>query len=480
MPSNTVQTFGNLIAGSWRIGSETFEVSHKYTGEVIASVSKSSREEVSEAVGNALATFRAGELTPYRRYEILRRAADLFEERKEELALILVREAGKVLKDARLEVDRGIQTFLASAEEAKRLHGSGIPIQGQPGADGKLAFTIRVPVGVVCAITPFNFPFNLVAHKIAPAIAAGNTVVLKPAGTTPLTALKMGEILLQAGLPAGYLNIVNGSGREIGQYLLEDPRISMYTFTGSTEVGKQIKAGSGIRKIALELGSNSPNIVHKDAPDLDKAVRLCVSRGFMNAGQACISVQRIYVHEDIYETFVDKAVQAAAKIVIGDPERPDTDIGPMISVREAERAEQWIRESVEQGAEIACGGQRDGAVLHPTIITNALSTMKVVCQEVFAPIICIATYSDFDEALRAANDSQYGLQAGVFTSDLSLALRAAKVLEFGGVIINDVSTFRADIMPYGGVKDSGYGKEGPRYAVEEMTHEKLIVIDAGK
>ncbi|MDF2961631.1 MAG: aldehyde dehydrogenase family protein [Paenibacillus sp.] len=477
MPKQTVETLGNLVNGQWKVGSETFDVINKYTGDVIIKVTKSSREEVSEAIGNSLETFRASKLTPYQRYEILMRAADLFKQRKKELALTIVREGGKVLKDAGLEIERGIQTFIASAEEAKRLQGHEVPIQGQPGSDNKIAFTLRVPVGVLCAITPFNFPFNLVAHKIAPALAAGNTVVLKPAGVTPQIAAKMAEILLEAGLPPGFLNTVNGTGREIGQYLLEDTRIAMYTFTGSTEVGKQIKASSGIRKVTLELGSNSPNIVHNDAPDLAKAAQLCVTRGFVNAGQACISVQRVYVHQDVYEAFVDRSVDAASKLIVGDPELEETDIGPMISEKEAERAEQWIQEAVQEGATIAFGGLRKGAILYPTIITNTTSSMKVMCQEVFAPVICITSYSDINEALAAANDSSYGLQAGIFTSDLQLAFRAAKSLEFGGVVINDVSTYRADIMPYGGVKDSGYGKEGPRYAIQEMTNEKLVVFD---
>ncbi|MFD0677370.1 MULTISPECIES: aldehyde dehydrogenase family protein [unclassified Paenibacillus] len=477
MSKHTVEALGNLVNGQWIIGSETFDVLNKYTGDVIVKVTKSSPEDVSHAIGNALETFKTTKLTPYQRYEILMKAAELFKQRKKELALTIVREGGKVLKDASMEIERGIQTFIASAEEAKRLQGHEVPVQGQPGSDNKIAFTLRVPVGVLCAITPFNFPFNLVAHKVAPALAAGNTVILKPAGVTPQIAAQMAAILLEAGLPPGFLNIVNGPGREIGQYLLEDARIAMYTFTGSTEVGKQIKASSGIRKVTLELGSNSPNIVHKDAPDLARAAQLCVSKGFTNAGQACISVQRIYVHQDVYAAFVEKSIETASKLRVGDPELDETDIGPMISEKEAERAELWIQEAVQQGATIAYGGHRKGAILYPTIMTNTLASMKVMCQEVFAPVVCITPYSDISEALNAANDSNYGLQAGIFTSDLQIAFKAAKELEFGGVIINDVSTFRADIMPYGGVKDSGYGKEGPKYAIQEMTNEKLVVFD---
>lgn len=469
--------YGNLIGGKWLISNQTYPVYNKHTGDVIADISIASKEDVHAAVGNAVETFKTHELSPYNRYEILLKAAHLIRERKEELALNIVREGGKVLKDARSEVERGIQTFIASAEEAKRIAGKEIPLQGQPGNEGKMAFTIRVPVGVVCAITPFNFPLNLTAHKIAPALAAGNAVVLKPAAVTPLSAIALACILQEAGLPDGFLNIVNGSGAEIGPYLLEDPRISLFTFTGSPEVGAQIKSKSGIRKVILELGNNSPNIVHMDAPDVKKAARLCITKGFINNGQACISVQRIYVHREVYKEFVDYAILAAEQLRKGDPELEDADIGPMISVKEAERAERWILEAVQDGAQIAVGGTRNGSLLQPTILTEVTSKMKVVCEEVFAPVVSIIAYDDIDEAIELANDSRFGLQAGLFTSNIQLAFKAAKKLEFGGVIINDVSTFRTDIMPYGGVKDSGFGKEGPAYAVQEMTEERIIVFD---
>ncbi|TBL75670.1 aldehyde dehydrogenase family protein [Paenibacillus thalictri] len=473
----TGKIYGNFIGGKWWEANETFPVYHKFTNEVIARVAKASREEVGAAVEHAVSAVRTKALAPYERYEILMKSAEWFRRQKEEIASTIVQECGKVLKDARQEVDRCIQTFIASAEEAKRIGGSEIPIQGQPGNNSKLAFTIRVPVGVICAITPFNFPLNLVAHKVAPAIAAGNAVVLKPAGYTPLSSFRMAEILAEAGLPDGYLNIVNGSGQEIGKYLLEDKRINMYTFTGSPSVGKQIKNSTGIRKVTLELGNNSPNIVHKDAPDLEKAVRLCVSRGFTNNGQACISVQRIYVHRDIYDEFVAKAVTFAGGLAVGDPEQEETDVGPMIAEKEAARVEEWITEAVSQGARVVFGGKRTGALLQPTILTDVTPEMKVVCQEVFAPLVSIVPYDSIDEAIEAANDSDFGLQAGLFTSNLQLALSAAKRLEFGGVIINDSSSFRADIMPYGGVKDSGIGREGPSYAVQEMTEERIVVIE---
>lgn len=474
--TNTIQTYGHFINGEWHTPQETISVVNKYTGEEYARIGKTTREQVTQAVTNALEMFQTKKLTPYERYEILMRAAQIFGERKEELALVLVREVGKTLKDARAEIDRGIQTFIASAEEAKRISGTGIPL-GQPGNENKMAFTIRVPVGVIGAITPFNFPFNLTAHKIGPAIAAGNTVVLKPAEVTPIIACKMADILAEAGLPAGYLNVVNGLGQETGQYLLEDERIALFTFTGSAGVGRHIKSTTGIRRVTLELGNNSPNIVHADAPDLDKAAELCVTRGYSNAGQACISVQRVYVHEDIFDAFVEKAKAVAQSLRVGNPEDPDTDIGPMISEKEARRAEEWIKEAVEQGATVLFGGNRNGSVLEPTILTGVTPEMKVICKEVFAPVISLIPYRDIDEAFAQANDSRFGLQAGLFTSNIQLAMRAAHELQFGGVIINDVSTYRADVMPYGGVKDSGIGKEGPHYAVQEMTDEKIVVIN---
>ncbi|TLS38431.1 aldehyde dehydrogenase family protein [Pseudalkalibacillus caeni] len=477
MVQATSNVYGSLIGGQWIKGEEKLPVKNKYTGETIGYITNASRKDVESAVGNALETFKNNKLSVHKRYEILMKAAEIFAERKEELALTIVREAGKVLKDARGEIDRGIQTFIASAEEAKRITGEGIPLAGQPGNENKMSFTLRVPVGVIGAITPFNFPFNLTAHKIAPAIAAGNTVVLKPAELTPIIANKMAEILREAGLPDGYLNVVNGLGKDTGQYLLEDERIAMFTFTGSPGVGRHIKSTTGIRKVTLELGNNSPNIVHNDVADLDRAAELCVTRGYVNSGQACISVQRIYVQKEIYDQFVEKAIAVAKTINVGNPELEDTDIGPMISEKAAARAEEWIKEAEEQGAEIAFGGKRNGAVLDPTIVTNVKPSMKLVCEEVFAPVISIIPYETIDEAFEQANDSEFGLQAGVFTSDLNLAMKAAQTLEFGGVIINNVSTYRADIMPYGGIKNSGVGKEGPKYAIEEMTDERIVVID---
>ncbi|MGI2327930.1 aldehyde dehydrogenase family protein [Planococcus sp. YIM B11945] len=471
-----VETYGNLIGGEWIKGDDQFVVDNKFSHQPYAYVSKADEDLVKKAIANAVETYKTVKLTVTERYSILMKAAELFGKRKEEIALVICREAGKTITDARAEVDRGIQTFITSAEEAKRIAGQGLPIHGQPGNEQKMAFSIRVPVGVVCAITPFNFPFNLTAHKVGPALAAGNTIVLKPAEKTPVSAIKMAEVLQEAGLPNGFLNIVNGYGHEVGPVLLKDERIAMYTFTGSPKVGRMIKSETGIRKVTLELGNNSPNIIHKDVKDLKRAVDLCVSRGYSNSGQACISVQRIYVHQDIYEQVLQEAKLYAESIVLGNPEDDATNIGPMISIKEAERVENWIQEAVEAGAEVVTGGTREGSLFKPTVLTAVTEEMKVMCEELFAPVINIVPFENIEEVLATVNNSRFGLQVGLFTSDLHLAMRAAHELEFGGVNINDVSTFRADILPYGGVKDSGVGKEGPRSAIEEMTEEKVITI----
>lgn len=473
---NSLELYGNLVNGEWVTSGETFKVMNKYTHEAFAKIVKADEALITQAINNAHETFYKHKLTVTERYNILMKAAELFAERKEEIAQTMLQEAGKTITDARTEVERGIQTFIAAAEEAKQIAGKGLPIQGSPGNEEKTAFTIRVPVGVVCAITPFNFPFNLTAHKVAPAIAAGNTIVLKPAEKTPISAIKMAEILIEAGLPKGFFNVVNGFGDETGPVLMADERIAMYTFTGSPTVGKMIKNNTGIRKVTLELGNNSPNIIHNDVKDLDRAVKLIVTRGYSNSGQACISVQRVYVHEDIYEDVLQKAKSVADSLVVGDPSLEETDIGPMIGMNEAEKTEKWVNEAVAQGAEVVTGGKRDGATFYPTILKNVSEEMKVMCEEVFAPVISIVPYNDVDDVFKKVNNSNFGLQAGVFTSDLHLAMRAAQELEFGGVNINDVSTFRADILPYGGVKNSGVGKEGPKSTIEEMTDEKVITL----
>lgn len=470
------KSYDLYIGGEWVKTDSYIPVYHKYTGECIAKIAKAQQHHVSDAVEKATKTFKSDTMTPFQRYKILLKASELMEARRDEMELSLIREVGKTRKDAMNELDRTINTLRLSAEEAKKIHGEMIPLQATEGSENRLGFTIRVPKGVIGAITPFNYPLLLSTHKIAPAIAAGNTLVVKPATVTPIATFLLLEVLEEAGLPKGYINIVTGAGSEVGEWLLDEERIAMYTFTGSGEVGRHIKERSGMRPVALELGNNSPNIVHLDA-DLELAARQTAARSFHNAGQACIAVQRIYVHEDVFQQFTDLYIQEVKQLKVGDPEDPTTDVGPMISEKEASRTEEWVQEAISQGAKSLLPVKREGALFYPAVLVDTKPEMKVVCREVFAPVVTIIPYRDLDDAFAQANNSDYGLQAGIFTRDLNIAMKAARVLEYGGVVINDVSTYRNDVMPYGGVKNSGLGKEGPRYAVEEMTEERMVVIN---
>ncbi|PJN89030.1 aldehyde dehydrogenase family protein [Bacillus sp. mrc49] len=473
--STQVKQHGLLVAGHWEKTSETMMVLNKYTQEPAAEISVATKKHVDIAVKSAKAALKQN-FSPYERYEVLMKAAQLLLERREEFARILAIEVGKSIRESRGEVDRSAQTLQISAEEAKRIHGEGVPVESAQGSENRMAFTIRVPVGVIAAITPFNAPINLVCHKIGPALASGNSVVLKPAEVTPICAIKLASLLEEAGLPKGRLQVLTGDGAKIGEWLLENQDVNMFTFTGSPRVGELIRSKAGLRKVSLELGNNSATIVHKDS-DLEKAATLVSQKSFNNAGQVCISVQRIYVHKDIYEAFVAKLIEKTEEFVVGNPLDEKTDIGPMIRLTEAERVEAWVKEAVEQGARIEVGGKRDGAFYLPTILTNVKDDMKVCRQEVFGPIVSIATYEEIDEVIAKVNDSDYGLQAGLFTNDLQLAMKAAREIEVGGLIVNDASAYRVDHMPYGGVKKSGNGKEGPQYAIEEMTEERIIVLN---
>lgn len=471
-----MKRYGHFINGQWINEGEIIPVINKYTGEIYGEVYEADESTVNAAVQNAYDTFEKIKLSAEERYQILANAVSIIRDRKLDLAELLIYEAGKTRKDAITEVERGISTLIASAEEAKRITGQGIALPGS--ADqGKIAFTVRVPVGVVVAITPFNYPLNLTIHKVGPALAAGNAIVLKPAEMTPLIACKLVEIFKEAGLPDGFFNLVNGRGVNTGEYLLKNEIVDMYTFTGSPKVGQHIKSKTGIRKVALELGNNSPNIIHKDVADLKRAAELCVTRGFSNAGQACISVQRIYVQEEIYEQFINFAKEYTNSLVMCSEDNPNGDVGPVISEKEAIRIESWIEEAVQQGARVITGGKRKRIQFEPTILVDVLQSMKVVCEEVFGPVITIQKYSDFDDVIKKANDSSMGLQVGIFTSNIQNIMKSINEMKFGGVIINNVSTYREDVMPYGGVKNSGIGKEGPKFAMLEMTEEKLVVID---
>lgn len=467
-----------LIGGEW-VGNDRqgIEVVNPYDESLIGVVPEASAHDVDNAVVAALQQgFPAISGMPaYERSEILARTAEFILRDKEEIAGIIAREAGKSWKYAITEAERSAETFMFASLEAKAGHGEIVPMDASPVSAGRFGFYIRVPIGVIGAITPFNFPLNLVAHKVAPAIAAGNSLVLKPASKTPLSAIKLAELLTEAGLPAGVLNLVVGSGATVGMRLVEDERLAMITFTGSPPVGREIKSRCGLKRVTLELGSNSPTIFEDG--DIDVAVARCVVGSFANSGQVCISVQRIYVHRHCYGEFIGKFVEATRKLKVGDPLDKSCDIGPMISRQEQQRALSWLDEAKALGARVEVGGEMIGNCLRPTILTGVTREMKVICSEVFAPIVSVLPYDSFEEALAMADDSHYGLQAGIYTRDINKAFMAIRRLDVGGVIINDIPTFRVDHMPYGGNKDSGLGREGVRYAMEEMTNIKMVCFN---
>lgn len=468
--------FKLYIDGQWVNAGPEIEVTNKYNGQVIGVLPTARREEVDAAIAAARRASRVmAELPAYRRSQILARTAQLIADRKEDFALTIAAEAGKALKYARLEVERGISTFTIAAEEAKRLHGETIPLDAVPAGEGYFGFWTRRPVGVIAAISPFNFPLNLVAHKVAPALAAGNSVVLKPASSTPLTAVKLCQVLQEAGLPGGALNLVVGSGGTVGEWLVSDSRVDKVTFTGSPPVGREILSKAGIKKVTLELGNTSPVVVAPDA-DLDFVAQRCAVGAYYNSGQVCISVQRIYSQRSIYEPFIEKFVKASQAMVVGDPLDERVDVGPMIDAREVDRIEGWVREATSGGAQVLAGGKRQGSVYYPTVLVNVNEEMKVVAEEAFAPVASVISSEDFDEALQRANQTEFGLQVGVFTRDIDRVFKAVKELNFGGVIINDTPAFRADHMPYGGNRQSGLGREGVRFAMEEMTNIQMVAV----
>lgn len=453
------------------------EVTNKYTGEVIGSLPEARREDVESAVEAAQqAAPTMADMPAYQRSKILAQTAAIIQERREEFARTIAAEAGKALKYARGEVDRGISTFTIASEEAKRLHGETVPLDAVPSGEGYFGFWIRRPVGVIAAISPFNFPLNLVAHKVAPALAAGNTVVLKPAERTPITAVLMIQALIEAGLPAGAINLVNGPGPTVGEWLVTNPKVAKISFTGSAVVGRRIISLAGIKKVTLELGNASPIIVAPDA-DLDLVAKRAAMGAYYNSGQVCISVQRIYSQKSIFEPFAEKFVRASESMVVGDPLDERVDVGPMIAEREAERIAGWVDEAQAGGAEVLTGARREGAVYWPTVLSHVRPEMKIVAQEAFAPVASVIPYDDFEEALRLADQTEYGLQVGVFTRDINRVFQAIKGLNFGGVIINDTPAFRADNMPYGGNRQSGIGREGVRFAMEEMTNIQMVAIN---
>ncbi len=471
-----VSTQGFFLDGKWIEAGKPVEVRSPYDGSVVGQVFEGGREHADAAIAAAVKAFGTTKRLPaFERQRVLRRVAETITERKEEFARTMALESGKPLKAARTEVDRGIFTFNVAAEESTRIYGEYLPLDWQQFTAGRWGIVKRFPLGPIAGITPFNFPLNLVAHKVAPAIAAGCPLVLKPAPQTPLTALLLAEAVQHAGWPDGGLNVLPLSNEDAG-LLVSDDRLKMISFTGSAAVGWQIKAKAGKKKVVLELGGNAGVIVHNDA-DLAYAAERCVVGGFSYAGQTCISVQRILVERSAFGKFTELFLAGVAKLRVGDPLDDSTDLGPLIRESDSVRAADWVQEALRGGAQLLCGGKRKGPMLEPTVLTGTRPEQKVNCQEIFAPVVTIEPYDSFEEALRLINSSPYGLQAGIFTRDAKLLFNAYDELEVGAVVAGDVPTFRIDHMPYGGVKDSGLGREGLRYAIEEMTEPKLMVMN---
>ena len=466
-----------LLAGEWVDRDQVIEIKNPYDNSLLDTVPKATREDALAAIEAAQKGFQEmKKLTAYERSLLLSKAAQIMEKRKEELAQSLSKEVGKTINEARGEVARALQTLTLSAEEAKRLGGEEVRFDGAPTGGGKMGLYLRVPLGTVVAITPFNFPLNLAMHKIAPALAAGNSVILKPASATPLTDILLGEILMEAGIPPLAFQVITGPGGEVGNTLVEDERVKMVTFTGSRQVGKEIMRRKGYKRATMELGSNSAVIICEDA-QLDKAFPRVVLGAYALAGQVCISVQRIFVHESLFDTFVERYVEEAKGLKVGNQLMEDTKVGPMIEPKETKRVREWIDEAVSAGAQLLCGGEINGALMTPAVVTHCPRNVRLFKDEAFGPVVLINPFSTFEEAIELVNDSVYGLQAGIYTQNIYKAWQAAKEVEAGGIIINDVPTFRVDLMPYGGMKESGIGREGPRYAIEEMTEIKLVCFD---
>ncbi|MFQ5815726.1 MAG: aldehyde dehydrogenase family protein [Candidatus Hydrothermarchaeaceae archaeon] len=469
-----------LVGGEWRESDEKVDVVNPYDDSVVATVSFASKEDVGEAIESAVTAFQETKGLPsYVRSRILTQISRGLEERMDELARVISLESGKPIGAARGEVARAVSTFSIAAEEANRIGGEVLPLDITEAAEGRIGITRRFPIGPIAAISPFNFPLNLVAHKVAPAIASGCPVIVKPPSKTPITSLILGEIVMETELPKGALSVLPCS-TDVAEPLTTDPRLKMLTFTGSGAVGWSLKKKADPRKkVILELGGNAGLIVHGDA-DVNLAVSKALIASFAYAGQVCISVQRLYVHEDIYKPFMEKFVDGVKGLKLGDPLDPNVDLGPMVDEKAAERTQGWVEEAVKDGASVLAGGKARGRYFEPTVLVNASPQSKVCSEEIFAPVVTVFKYGDIDEALDSINDSHYGLQAGIFTNDHDVIWHAFERLEVGGVMINDTPMFRVDNMPYGGIKDSGFGREGLKYAIEEMTELKLMVLNFSK
>jgi acyl-CoA reductase-like NAD-dependent aldehyde dehydrogenase len=462
------------VAGDWRTGRGTLEVKSPYDGSVVATLGVPTDQDVEDAVSRAVETFRESRHLPtHVRSEALLHISRRIAERVDELAEVVAREGGKPLKWSKVEVTRAVSTFRWASEESRRMNGEFLPLDTEPGLGSRAGIVRRFPFGPVLGISPFNFPVNLVAHKVAPALAVGAPIVVKPAGVTPLGALALAELFDETDLPKGMLSVLPISS-DRAEKLVRDPRFKKLSFTGSG-VGWRLKGLDPKKHVTLELGGNAGVIIHSDA-DLDHAAARVAFGGYYQAGQSCIAVQRVLIQSEVYEDFVARFIKQVESLKVGDPLDPTVDVGPVIDAGALDRIDQWVKEAVAQGAEILTGGRRDDPLYHPTVLANTTPEMKVRCEEIFGPVTTVQPYQTFEEALAEVNDSPYGLQAGVFTSSIDRALLAHRELEVGGIIVNDVSAFRADQMPYGGSKDSGYGREGLRYAMQEMTEPRIMVL----
>jgi acyl-CoA reductase-like NAD-dependent aldehyde dehydrogenase len=473
--ASTIRSFGFFLNGTWSTHGREAVINSPYDHGVLGVVSEAGRDDVETAIESAVQAFAATrKMSSFQRASVLRKIVDGISGRKEEFAKTICQEAAKPIKTARLEVERAINTFQIAAEESTRINGEYIPLDTLESTAGRWGLMKRVPLGPILGITPFNFPLNLVAHKVAPAIAAGCPIILKPAPQTPLSSFLLAEIVQESGWPEGALAVMPLSNDDAA-VLVADDRIKLLTFTGSAAVGWQLKSRAGKKRVTLELGGNAAVIVHSDA-DMDYAVHRCIAGGFSYGGQTCISVQRILVHEPVFEKFRDMLVEGVRKLKTGDPMQETTDIPPLIRESDAVRVVEWIDEAVEAGAKLLCGGTRHGSFVEPAVLTGTTPIMRVNCAEVFGPVVTVEEYETFEQALSMVNNSVYGLQAGILTRDAVLIHKAFDELEVGSLIVGDVPSFRVDQMPYGGVKDSGLGREGLRYSIEDMTERKLMVM----
>ncbi len=464
------------MSGRWLDKEDKIEVINPYDGSVVDTVPRADADDVEQALASAVRGSDAmAQLPGYERYKILHKAAELLEERQEDFARTLALEEGKIIPEARFEASRAVETITGSAEEAKRLSGETIPLDGAPGAGDRFGFTLRVPCGVVAAITPFNFPLNLVCHKVGPALAAGNSVIMKPATDTPLSALKLTEVLLEAGTPPEALQCITGSGGVIGDQISSDRRVRKISFTGSRDVGEHICRVAGLKKVTMELGSNSPLIVMPDA-DLEKVAAATAVTGFTNAGQVCISAQRVLVNRGVYGDFIDALTPKVEALATGDPLDETVKMGPMIREPDAVRVSQWVEDAVESGARLVTGGDRVGTMHAPTVVADVDPKMRISCDELFGPAVALTRFDSIDEAIAMANDTNYGLSAALFTENINWAMKFVRKVHSGNLMVNWGPQWRADLMPYGGLKESGMGKEGPKYAVEEMTELKMVIF----